>query len=33
MRIEKIVMSWAAEHPEPKYPTWMEYLFTIYNTV
>ena len=25
-RIEKTVMSWAAEHPEPKYPTWKEWL-------
>lgn len=23
---EEIVMSWAAEHPEPKYPTWWEWL-------
>lgn len=23
---EKTVMSWAAEHPEPVYPTWLEYL-------
>lgn len=27
--IEKIVMQWAAEHPEPKYPTWYEYLFNV----
>lgn len=20
--VERIVMRWAAEHPEPKYPTW-----------
>lgn len=32
-KAEKIIMSWAAEHPAPKYPTWMEYLFTIYDTV
>ena len=24
--LEKVVMSWAAEHPEPVYPTWWEYL-------
>jgi len=24
--IEEIVNTWAAEHPEPKYPTWREYL-------
>lgn len=24
--IEKNVMQWAAEHPEPQYPTWMEWL-------
>ena len=23
--VEKIVMNWAAEHPEPKYPTWREW--------
>lgn len=23
--IERIVMQWAAEHPEPKYPTWEEW--------
>ena len=28
-RIEKIVMQWAAEHPEPKYPSWEEYLCSI----
>jgi hypothetical protein len=26
MRIEKVVMSWAAEHPEPVYPTFGEWL-------
>ena len=31
--VEKNVTAWAAEHPEPKYSTWMEYLFTIYDTV
>lgn len=25
-KIESIVMSWAAEHPEPVYPCWGEYL-------
>lgn len=25
-QIEKHVMSWAADHPEPVYPTWMEWL-------
>lgn len=30
---EAIIMAWAAEHPAPKYPTWMEYLFTMYDTV
>lgn len=24
--VEEIVMSWAAEHPEPIYPTWGEWL-------
>ena len=24
--IERFVMSWAAEHPEPVYPTWAEWL-------
>ena len=23
---EEIINTWAAEHPEPKYPTWREYL-------
>lgn len=31
--VEKNVTAWAAEHPAPKYPTWMEYLYTIYDTV
>ena len=26
---ENRVMGWAAEHPEPKYPTWYDYLFSI----
>lgn len=25
--IEFIVMQWAAEHPEPVYPTWYEYIW------
>lgn len=25
-QIEKHIMSWAAEHPEPVYPTWKEWL-------
>lgn len=25
MRIEERVMSWAAKHPEPVYPTWVEW--------
>jgi len=25
-RIERVVMTWAAEHPEPVYPTWGEWL-------
>jgi hypothetical protein len=28
-QIEKHVMSWAAEHPEPVYPTWGEYIRSI----
>ena len=28
-RIEKTVMAWAAEHPEPQYPTWGEWLQSI----
>ena len=26
---EAIIMAWAAEHPEPVYPTWVEYLVGI----
>ena len=26
--IEKEVMSWAAEHPEPVYPTWIDWLMS-----
>ena len=25
-KAEEIIMTWAAEHPEPVYPTWMEWL-------
>lgn len=28
-RVEKVVTAWAAEHPEPIYPTWVEYLVGI----
>lgn len=28
-KAEKIIMSWAAEHPEPVYPTWAEWLNSI----
>lgn len=28
-RIEGEVMSWAAEHPEPQYPTWAEWLLKV----
>jgi len=28
-KAEEIVMSWAAEHPEPVYPTWGEWLISI----
>lgn len=30
-QIEKHIMAWAAEHPEPVYPTWFEYLYAISN--
>lgn len=26
-KMEELVMSWAAEHPEPVYPTWGEWLY------
>lgn len=29
--IEKNVMQWAAEHPEPVYPTWYEYLEKVFD--
>ena len=28
-KFEWAVMAWAAEHPEPKYPSWEEYLCSI----
>ena len=28
-KLENEVMSWAAEHPEPVYPTWFEWFKTI----
>lgn len=28
-QIEAIVKTWAAKHPEPKYPTWWKYLCMI----
>ena len=27
--VESAVMQWAAEHPEPQYPTWFDYLHSI----
>lgn len=29
-QIEKHIMSWAAEHPEPVYPTWGEWLYSLH---
>lgn len=29
INFENEVMAWAAEHPEPVYPTWWEWLFSI----
>lgn len=29
--IEKIIMGWAAEHPEIVYPTWGAYLHSLHN--
>lgn len=28
-RAEEIIMRWAAEHPEPVYPTWMAWLINV----
>lgn len=30
-QLEEIVMAWAAEHPEPVYPTWYEFLTSRYH--
>lgn len=30
-RYEGAIAAWAAEHPEPVYPTWGEYLHTLHN--
>lgn len=27
--VERVVMAWAAEHPEPVYPTWEDFLETV----
>jgi hypothetical protein len=29
-KIQRIVTAWAAEHPEPVYPSWYEYLTDMY---
>ena len=31
--MEALVMAWAAEHPEPVYPTWGEWLQMMYNSM
>ena len=31
--MELRIMAWAAEHPEPVYPTWAEYLMHTYQDV
>lgn len=31
--VEGIIMQWAAEHPEPVYPTWAEYLYHRYHNL
>lgn len=28
-KVETVVMAWAAEHPEPVYPTWYDYLSNV----
>lgn len=28
--VETVVTNWAAEHPEPKYPTWAEWLESVH---
>ena len=30
-KVEQTIMSWAAEHPEPVYPTWYEFLTERYH--
>lgn len=30
-RAEKIITKWAAEHPEPVYPTWKKYFASLYG--
>lgn len=29
--VENVIMAWAAEHPEPRYPMWAEWLMAKYN--
>lgn len=31
--VEEIITKWVAEHPEPEYPTWAEYLNSIGVTI
>ena len=26
-KVERVVMEWAAEHPEPVFPTWFDYIY------
>jgi len=30
-KAEEVIMSWAAKHPKPVYPTWYEYLSDYYR--
>lgn len=32
-KLESVVTEWAAEHPEPVYPTWGEWLQRMYNSM
>ena len=32
-QFEAIVIKWAEEHPEPVYPSWGEYLDSLYNEI
>lgn len=32
-KYERAITAWAADHPEPKYPTWAEYLNSIGVTI